>query len=90
MLLECPCCGARDLREFVYMGDAGRAVPQLSDGAETWAAYVYERRNPRGLHLEHWQHVHGCRQLLRVIRDTQTHVIDQVALIGPYAAEAGQ
>lgn len=85
MLLDCPCCGARDVREFLYMGDAARPVPALADDAERWGSYVYERRNPRGAHIEHWQHVHGCRQVLRVRRDTQTHVIEQVSLVGPYA-----
>lgn len=90
MQLDCPCCGSRDLREFSYLGDAERTTPALSDDAETWAAYVYERRNPRGPHLEYWQHVHGCRQVLRVRRNTQTHVIEAVELVGPHASEDAQ
>ena len=90
MQLDCPCCGVRDLREFAYLGDAERPTPALSDDEATWLAYVYARRNPRGAHLEYWQHVHGCRQVLRVCRDTVTHVIYEVALVGPYAAEGGR
>lgn len=90
MRLDCPCCGLRDLREFLYVGDAERLVPSLSDDSETWAAYVFERRNPRGPHLEYWQHIHGCRQMLRVRRDTATHVVDEVALVGPHAAEGSE
>ena len=36
-------------------------------------AYVYERDNPRGWHLEWWLHVGGCRKLLKVERHTLSH-----------------
>jgi sarcosine oxidase subunit delta len=39
---------------------------------------VFIRDNPRGAHHEYWQHVHGCRQWLRVVRDTVTHEIAAV------------
>ena len=85
MRIDCPACGARDLREFVYLGDALRPPPALDAEAEVWAAYVYDRRNPCGPHAEHWQHAHGCRQVLRVERDTATHVVASVAVVGPFA-----
>lgn len=90
MRLDCPCCGPRDLREFLYVGDAWRPSPALSDDAGVWAAYVYARRNPRGAHQEYWQHLYGCRQMLKVRRDTQTHVVEAVALVGPHAAEGSR
>jgi sarcosine oxidase subunit delta len=48
--------------------------------AEKWFAYVFLRDNPRGPHREYWHHVLGCRQWLKVERDTLTHVIGDVVL----------
>ena len=73
--IHCPYCGNCDAIEFSYGGDASRTQPQLSATEETWFDYVYLRTNPRGEHEEFWQHIHGCRQWLRVRRDTLTHAI---------------
>ncbi|MGY8667855.1 sarcosine oxidase subunit delta [Bradyrhizobium sp. UFLA05-109] len=79
MRISCPHCGARDVQEFTYQGDAG---PQRPDGlAATDAAmfdYVYLRDNPRGLHEELWYHGGGCHAWLVVRRDTYTHAIASV------------
>jgi len=83
MRIPCPDCGPRDLREFRYVGDASRIFPALDAGGEVWAAHVWSRENPRGPHAEHWQHQHGCRQFLRVVRDTADHRILSVAIAGP-------
>ena len=78
LLIRCPWCGERDQTEFTYGGDAGirRPPPDASD--RQWLTYAYYRENPRGPHLEYWHHVHGCRQWLRVVRNTYTHEILQV------------
>ena len=74
--IPCPVCGTRDETEFVYGGDAGVRYPSESEtDAAKWTAPVFIRENPRGLHREWWQHIHGCRQWLTVERDTQTHEI---------------
>ncbi len=80
LLIRCPHCGARNEDEFVYGGDAGQrrpADPQAETDA-AWLAFIYQRRNPKGEHLEWWFHQHGCRLWLRVTRDTVTHVISSV------------
>jgi sarcosine oxidase subunit delta len=78
--IVCPYCGERDQVEYAYAGDATRAMPQLADSdLDRWTDWVFIRDNPRGEHTEHWQHVHGCRQWLRVVRDTVTHEIRSVA-----------
>ena len=85
MRLSCPCCGPRDLDEFVYGGDGARLRPDQSEtDALPWQIYVYDRQNPRGLHVELWQHVAGCRHWLRVVRDTATHEIRSVELAGRF------
>ncbi|MCK1396794.1 sarcosine oxidase subunit delta [Bradyrhizobium sp. 4] len=77
MRIPCPHCGARDVQEFTYLGDAGLQRP---DGlAATEAAmfdYVYLRDNLRGLHEELWYHGAGCHAWLAVRRHTLTHAIE--------------
>jgi methylglutamate dehydrogenase subunit B len=79
MRIPCPYCGARDVQEFSYLGDA---KPRRPDGlAATEAAmfdYVYLRDNPRGPHEEFWYHGAGCHAWLVVRRDTLTHRIESV------------
>jgi sarcosine oxidase subunit delta len=85
LLIPCPCCGARDVREFAYGGDAAVARPAIDDlDLEAWHRYLHERRNPRGMHEELWQHVGGCRCWLRVRRDTLTHDIEGALLVGAW------
>ena len=86
MLIPCPVCGLRDHGEFTYGGDATIVRPDIGDrDLEHWAAYVYDRGNPRGPHREYWHHVHGCRQWMVVERDTETHDIGGASLVGPWA-----
>jgi sarcosine oxidase subunit delta len=76
--IPCPFCGLRDHGEFAYLGDAGRTRPAWgapAGDAGPWQDYVYGRDNPRGPHLEFWQHVHGCRTILKLLRDTATHEV---------------
>lgn len=76
MRINCPHCGARDLREFEYLGSAkllNRPDAELHD-------YLYIRENPTGNNAELWQHVYGCRAWLHVVRNVTTHEISDVAL----------
>lgn len=73
LLIRCPWCGERAQTEFSYGGDATRERPR--DSEVSWYDYIYIRENRRGLHLEYWQHSHGCRRWFRVLRDTLTHEI---------------
>lgn len=67
MRIPCPFCGARDLAEFVFRGEA-----RVDD--------LYLRNNPAGRLHEFWRHAQGCRQWLVVERDTLTHEIFGVVL----------
>ncbi len=80
MRISCPHCGLSDHTEFAFGGDAARDRPGLSDAVDQWTDYVYLRDNPRGAHVEYWQHVHGCREWLIVERDTLSHDIRSVVL----------
>lgn len=71
LLIHCPNCGDRPELEFRNCGEAGLTRPHEASDAE-WAAFLYLRRNPRGLHAERWRHLHGCGRFFDVRRDTVT------------------
>jgi heterotetrameric sarcosine oxidase delta subunit len=77
MRIPCPYCGEREAHEFSYLGDATvtRPDPAASDAASAFHDYVYLRDNPAGLHREWWYHAAGCRQWVKVERDTRNHTI---------------
>ena len=84
LLIACPHCGAREETEFAYGGDATVTRPDpASADAAAWHAYVYLRDNPKGPHAELWYHASGCRQWLRVVRDTATHAILEIKAAKP-------
>jgi len=77
LLIECPWCGPRDEHEFRYGGEthiARPGPPEAVDDAE-WSRYLFERGNPRGIHLERWHHGFGCQRWFNVARDTRSHRI---------------
>jgi heterotetrameric sarcosine oxidase delta subunit len=76
--IPCPHCGTRDEVEFHYGGDASVRRPAADADTAAYAAYVYERTNPKGWHREWWFHAAGCRQWLEVRRHTVSHAIDSV------------
>jgi sarcosine oxidase subunit delta len=82
MRIDCPFCGARDVNEFTYLGDAAVRRPdsQAPDAGKQYFEQTYLRDNPAGAHEELWYHAGGCRGWLRVKRDTRTHEILGVAL----------
>jgi heterotetrameric sarcosine oxidase delta subunit len=77
--IACPHCGLRDEAEFRYRGDATVVRPGPDADREAFAAYVFDRDNPAGWHMEWWHHIHGCRRVLRVVRHTLRH---EIAAIG--------
>jgi heterotetrameric sarcosine oxidase delta subunit len=80
--IKCPHCGPRDEAEFRYRGDATVTRPVADASIDAFASYVFERANPAGWQTEWWQHTHGCRTVLKVVRHTLTHEIAAVGLPG--------
>jgi sarcosine oxidase subunit delta len=72
--IACPHCGVRDEVEFRYKGEAV-VRPAADAGEAAFAAYVYERANPAGWHVEWWLHHAGCRRVLKIVRHSVTHEI---------------
>jgi sarcosine oxidase subunit delta len=78
MLINHPLLGLRDAEEFTYLGDAkllNRPDATSDTAEEEFAAYVFERENPAGLHRELWFHEYGDRSWIVVTRNTLTHEI---------------
>jgi heterotetrameric sarcosine oxidase delta subunit len=90
LLIDCPWCGPRDEKEFLWGGEnpsaANRQVHIAADDA--LADELYYRRNICGPTTERWVHWAGCRQWLAVVRDTATHKIMDVAPLGAPAPPA--
>lgn len=85
MRIPCPFCGSRDSREFVTRGDAAPTRP-AGDDADAMFDYLYVRDNPAGEIDELWYHAQGCRNWLRVRRNTVNHAIIGATLTKPERA----
>ena len=72
LLIPCPWCGMSDEVEFRYGGEAHIARPTDPGSVDdnSWAAFLYMRTNPKGVHYERWRHVHGCGRFFNCARDT--------------------
>jgi len=78
LLIHCPYCRmARPESEFRYGGEAHVARPAdpASVGDDDWAAFLYMRANPKGVHAERWRHIHGCGRFFDALRNTVTDEI---------------
>ncbi|MFD0979621.1 sarcosine oxidase subunit delta [Tropicimonas aquimaris] len=82
MLIRCPLCGPRDLREFSPRGAAVTLErPDAEALPEEWHAYLHLRDNPAGQSRELWWHGAGCGAWLIVERNTVTHEVISVLLV---------
>lgn len=77
--LTCPNCGAREVTDFVFGGEA-TTRPTSRPTPRERNAYVYLRRNVAGRQLEWWQHRSGCRAWFLAQRDTRTNEVSWTAL----------
>ena len=92
LLICCPYCGPRPELEFSYGGEAHIARPadpmNMNDNA--WAAFLYERNNPKGMHAERWRHLHGCGRFFNARRNTITDEIAVTYRVGEQPPDAEQ
>lgn len=83
LLLTCPNCGAEcEETELTPGGEAHlkRYGPGSSD--EAFSGYLFERKNPRGVHFERWRHAFGCGKWFHAARCTVT-----LEVFGTYTAQ---
>ncbi len=74
--LKCPYCGQMvDETELTPGGEAHlkRATQNSSD--DELLDYLFNRRNPKGVHFERWRHTFGCGKWFVVARCTVTHEV---------------
>jgi sarcosine oxidase subunit delta len=76
LYIPCPHCGSRDETEFAYGGPSHITRPELTASDREWTHYLYHRSNPK----------------FNVLRDTATHEILEVYLMGQsgYQGHASQ
>ena len=83
LILTCPYCGlAAEEPELAPGGEAhiSRAGPEASDA--DLEAYLFHRKNPRGVHFERWRHANGCGKWFHAARCTAT-----LEVFGTYSAQ---
>ena len=84
LILECPYCGVKaEETELTpgYEAHLKRFGPGSSD--EEFEAYMFARKNPKGVHFERWRHVYGCGKWFLAARDTNT-----LEVFGTYPAQS--
>lgn len=83
LILKCPYCGVdADETDLASGGEAHlkRHGPGSSD--TEFEGYLFERKNPRGVHFERWRHAFGCGKWFLAARDTMT-----LQVFGTYSAQ---
>ncbi len=78
-LLNCPNCGAREVTDFAFGGEAS-ARPRSRPTPRELYRYAYFRRNGAGPQTEWWHHRSGCRSWFLAERDTRTNEVLWTAL----------
>lgn len=74
ILLKCPNCGERNVSEFRFGGERVKRPSADEMSRETWADYLYTRRNVQGVQTEWWYHT-ACSSWFIAERHTKTQGI---------------
>ena len=83
LTLTCPCCGISAEETELHPGGEAhlkRFGPGSSD--DEFESYMFDRRNPKGVHFERWRHVYGCGKWFLAARCTAT-----LQVFGTYPAQ---
>lgn len=70
ILLPCPNCGERNVSEFRFGGELRSRPADVTP--ESWANYLYMRKNVLGVQREWWHH-DACGCWFIAERHTKTH-----------------
>jgi len=86
LTLTCPYCGIRAEETELspgYEAHLKRFGPESTD--EEFEAYMFARKNPKGVHFERWRHTYGCGKWFLAARCTAT-----LEVFGTYPAQVSQ
>ncbi len=86
LILECPYCGVKaEETELApgYEAHLKRFGPGSTD--EEFEAYMFARKNPKGVHFERWRHAYGCGKWFLAARCTAT-----LEVFGTYPAQVSE
>ena len=86
LLLTCPYCGAEcEETELTPGGEAHlkRFGPGSTD--DEFAGYLFQRKNPKGVHFERWRHTYGCGKWFHAARCTAT-----LEVFGTYTGQTSE
>lgn len=83
LILSCPYCGIPAEETELAPGGEAHLTRIGPNGADTeFEAYMFARKNPRGVHFERWRHAYGCGKWFLAARDTAT-----LQVYGTYEAQ---
>ena len=83
LLLTCPYCGvAAEETELHAGGEAHISRAGTASDDDSFEAYLFHRKNPKGVHFERWRHAYGCGKWFHAARCTTT-----LEVFGCYAAQ---
>ena len=81
--LTCPSCGVEaDETDLAAGGEAHLKRFGPGAGDEEFRDYLFQRKNPRGVHFERWRHAFGCGKWFHAARCTAT-----LEVFGTYSAQ---
>ncbi|GKY89056.1 sarcosine oxidase subunit delta [Sinisalibacter aestuarii] len=86
LILECPYCGIMaDETELTPGGEAHLKRATVGSTDDAFESYLFDRKNPKGVHFERWRHSAGCGKWFHAARSTTT-----LEVYGTYAAQVSE
>ncbi|MDP0928373.1 sarcosine oxidase subunit delta [Paracoccus onubensis] len=86
LILTCPYCGVQAEESELHPGGEAHLKRIGPDGNDDdFEAYLFARKNPKGVHFERWRHAYGCGKWFLAARDTAT-----LQVYGTYRAQTTQ
>ncbi|WP_425093366.1 sarcosine oxidase subunit delta [Tropicimonas sp. S265A] len=84
--LTCPYCGVTATEtELAPGGEAHLKRAGMDADDATFEAYLFHRKNPKGVHFERWRHAYGCGKWFLAARCTVT-----LEVFGTYSAQTSE
>ncbi len=83
LILTCPYCGIQADETDLHPGGEAHILRHGAGASEgDFEAYLFHKKNPRGVHFERWRHVFGCGKWFHAARNTMT-----LEVYGTYEAQ---